>query len=31
MAELYLKGEITRIELEDRITKIVTNASVKER
>ena len=31
MAELYLKGEITRTELEDRITKIVTNASVKER
>lgn len=31
MAELYLKGKITRTELEDRITNIVTNASVKER
>lgn len=31
MAELYLKGEITRTELEERITSIVTNANVKER
>ncbi len=31
MAELYLKGKITRTELEERITNIVTNASVKER
>jgi len=31
MAELYLQGKITRTELEERITNIVTNASVKER
>jgi penicillin-binding protein 2 len=31
MAELYLKGKITRTELEERVTKIVTNANVKER
>lgn len=31
MAELYLKGKITRTELEERITSIVTNANVKER
>jgi hypothetical protein len=31
MAELYLKGEITRTELEERVTSIVTNANVKER
>lgn len=31
MAELYLKGKITRTELEERITNIVTNANVKER
>ncbi len=31
MAELYLQEKITRTELEERITNIVTNASVKER
>jgi penicillin-binding protein 2 len=31
LAELYLKGEIKRIELEERVTNIVTNAGVKER
>jgi len=31
MAELYLQGKISRTELEERITNIVTNASVKER
>jgi penicillin-binding protein 2 len=31
MAELYLQGKITRTGLEERITNIVTNASVKER
>lgn len=31
MAELYLKGKITRTELEERVTSIVTNANVKER
>ncbi|MFW9597408.1 MAG: penicillin-binding protein 2 [Paludibacter sp.] len=31
LAEQYLKGKITRIELEERITNIVTNSNVKER
>jgi penicillin-binding protein 2 len=31
LAELYLKGEIKRTELEERVTNIVTNAGVKER
>ncbi len=31
MAELYLQGEVKRLELEERITNIVTNANVKER